>query len=430
MSRERRALSSVDAAWARMDQADNPADIVVLMRLEGAIDIVELRRLVSEKLLSRPRFARRVAGASGGWRRPRWEVVEVPGEELIERLVERRVRRAEGDAELRRILGEIMSAPFRPELPPWQLCLVEGSRGADLIARVHHCVGDGFALIEVLLDLTEGGAAPSTPESTPAGSARRSSPFARRSAAAELKAIMTDFARVLVLPFDTGRRLRAPLSGQREVAWSEPIALERVRQQARRRGSTVNDVLLTALTSALRQHLVASGGIEPVRAVVPVNLRGALAEDASELGNRFGLVFVDLPVDEAEPSDRFRRIKLEMDRLKAGRQALATLRLLGLVGWAPLPLARLALQIFSRKATFVVSNVPGPPHSLRLAGQEIADLMFWVPHPQGLACGASILSYAGTIRVGVRSDAAVLPDPQVVADAFARELAAWLGAEG
>jgi diacylglycerol O-acyltransferase len=407
-----------------MDQADNPADIVVLMRLSGAIDIADLRRLVSDRLLSRPRFARRLAPASLGWLRPRWELVDAP----VELLVQRTLRRAEGDAELRRIIAELISTPFRSELPPWQLCLVEGSGGADLIARVHHCVGDGFALIEVLLDLTEQ-ADPQRSTAERSQSVRSRPALARRSAARELQAVVADVVRVLALPFDRGTRLRAPLSGRREVAWSEPIELERVRQHARRRGSTVNDVLLTALTSALRQHLVASGGIEPVRAVVPVNLRGALAEGEPELGNRFGLVFVDLPVDEPEPRHRFRRIKQEMDRLKAGRQAWATLRLLGLVGWAPLPLARLALQIFSRKATFVVSNVPGPPESLRLAGQEIADLMFWVPHPQGLACGASILSYAGTIRVGVRSDAAVLPDPQVVADAFARELAAWFRAE-
>jgi diacylglycerol O-acyltransferase len=85
---------------------------------------------------------------------------------------------------------------------------------------------------------------------------------------------------------------------------------------------------------------------------------------------------------------------------------------------------------FSRKASLVVTNVPGPRAHLHLAGHEIDRIMFNVPHPATLGLGVSILSYAGEVRVGVRADVAVLPDPGALARAFAREVEALAGSGG
>lgn len=436
MPQHTKPLSSVDAAWARMDDAGNAADVVVLMRFAGVVDRSELERLVASRILTRPRFSELVVELPQGLRRPRW----VPAAGRVEdHLSCRPLPKPGSEAQLAELVSAFISTPFDPNQSPWRLCLVEGlAGGSALIAHVHHCLGDGFALIQVLLTMTEELATqelatqePATQQGASAltgGDASRpptppSRPTKRPSKAlAGLKAL----GHVLFLPFDRGTGLRGPLSGERRVAWSRGIALRTVREVARARGSTVNDVLLTALTGALRTHLRTAGNAGGVRAVIPVNLRSLLAPPEEDSGNYFGLVFVDLPVEESATHERFVSIKGQMDRLKASHEAFVTLQLLRLVGQAPLSLARLALRFFARKASFVVSNVPGPPRPLSLAGRQIRDLMFWVPHPQGLACGASILSYAGTIRVGIRTDAAVIAEPQRLADAFADELDAWL----
>ena len=95
---------------------------------------------------------------------------------------------------------------------------------------------------------------------------------------------------------------------------------------------------------------------------------------------------------------------------------------LGAIGVSPEIIEHLALDIFSRKASFVVTNVPGPRERLHLTGREIDHIMFWVPHPTVFGLGVSLLSYAGEVRIGVRSDVAVLEDPQRLVDAFEAEL--------
>ena len=101
---------------------------------------------------------------------------------------------------------------------------------------------------------------------------------------------------------------------------------------------------------------------------------------------------------------------------------------LAAIGHLPEAADRLLTGFFTRKASLVVTNVPGPRTRLHLAGHEIDRIMFNVPHPATLGLGVSILSYAGEVRIGVRADVAVLPDPAVLVRAFSREVEAVAGA--
>jgi diacylglycerol O-acyltransferase len=116
-----------------------------------------------------------------------------------------------------------------------------------------------------------------------------------------------------------------------------------------------------------------------------------------------------------------------MERLKRRPDALATFGVLAGLGLVP-ALAPWATGFFSRKASLVVTNVPGPRAALHLAGERIDHAMFWVPHPAALGVGVSILSYAGEVRIGVRADEACLSDPGDLVRRFEEELAAWSGA--
>ena len=162
-----------------------------------------------------------------------------------------------------------------------------------------------------------------------------------------------------------------------------------------------------------------------VRALVPVNLRDRLpAQLDGAMGNCFGLVFLELPVRARSGPERLALVRERMEALKRSPDAIVTYAVLDAIGHLPGPLEFVVTEFFSRKASLVVTNVPGPRARLHVAGHEIDRLMFNVPHPASLGLGVSILSYAGEVRVGARADVAVMPDPGAFVSGFGAEVAA------
>ena len=156
-----------------------------------------------------------------------------------------------------------------------------------------------------------------------------------------------------------------------------------------------------------------------LRATVPVNLRPL--EHAKKLGNHFGLVFLDLPVGEANPLRRLEFVGECMHQLKASRQAIVAFGLLAALGVAPPAVQSLALELLSRKATAVATNVPGPQQPLYLGGCMVKEMMFWVPQTGSIGVGISILSYNGRVHFGLIGDAKLIPDPDAVIRRFGPE---------
>jgi WS/DGAT/MGAT family acyltransferase len=227
----------------------------------------------------------------------------------------------------------------------------------------------------------------------------------------------------LMLP-DPKTSLKGKLGFRKRVAWSEPIDLAGVKAAGQREGATINDVLVSAATGALRRYLRARGddvsGLE-IRAAVPVNLRPL--DEAHKLGNQFGLVLAPLPVGIADPRRRLLETKRRMDELKSSMQPAVAFGMLNALGLAPPALQSVALDFFGAKSSLVLTNVPGPRQRLYLAGQRLERVMFWVPQSGRLGLGVSILSYAGEVMVGVVSDAGLIPDPQRIVAGFEAELA-------
>jgi diacylglycerol O-acyltransferase len=431
-------MSSVDAAWFRIDRPENAADVVALLAFRDAPPPARVRRLLEEKLLACVRFRQRVVRGSlaGG---DCWELD--PAFSLDRHLVTHSLDARDPGA-LQELVGEVATAPLEPGRPLWRIHLVGGSEGGGaLVAKFSHCLGDGFALVGLLLSLAderEDGAKPR--HVLPA--ARRLAPWLepratlldalarpRRALAlcGETAALAASLARMAALPADPPTLLSRPLSGRRRAAWSRGLPLERVRSAARGLGGTVNDVLVAAVAGALRRQLSQAG--EPVdalkvRALMPVNLRPGLPPAGSgSLGNHFGLVFLELPVDAGSPAARFDAVRVRTAALKDRPDAVTTLGVLAGLGRLP-ALEPWAARFFTRKASLVITNVPGPRAPLHLAGSRIDHAMFWVPHPSTLGLGVSVLSYAGEVRIGVRADAAVLPRPGDLVDAFEIELEA------
>ena len=215
------------------------------------------------------------------------------------------------------------------------------------------------------------------------------------------------------------------------MAWSSDLDLGTIKAIGRARGATVNDVLLGAMTGALRRFLAEGGEAVDefmIRAMIPVNLRPIhwIEEMDDSMGNRFGLVFLDLPINEKTAEGRFRGLKERMDALKGTPEAFVAFGILNALGHTTASIEHIINDVFGRKASLVVTNVPGPREPLYIDGKRLRDVMFWVPHPARLGLGLSILSYAGKVIIGVRVDEAVSKDPGRLVELFEEEASGML----
>ena len=95
--------------------------------------------------------------------------------------------------------------------------------------------------------------------------------------------------------------------------------------------------------------------------------------------------------------------------------------MLAIAGWMVKPLQDAVLGLFARKATAVMTNVPGPAEPLTFCGATIRQSIFWVPATGDIGLGVSILSYAGGVQFGLIADDRLCEDPQALVDRFEPE---------
>jgi GNAT superfamily N-acetyltransferase len=146
------------------------------------------------------------------------------------------------------------------------------------------------------------------------------------------------------------------------------------------------------------------------------------------LGNRFGLVFVKLPVGVPDPVARVAAVRERMGQVKATAQAASTFAILAVVGALPAWGHRLAVRVLGAKSSAIVTNVAGPSEPVYLAGARLTSIVFWVPQAGSVGLGISILSYAGDVTVGVAADAELVPVPEQLTEAIEGELQALVRA--
>jgi acyltransferase, WS/DGAT/MGAT len=432
---EREPLDNVDSAWLRMEDSTNLMTITGLMVLEDRLDFPRFKELIEDRLLIHDRFRRRVVESPLPFGRPSW----VEDEHLTLRAHLRKVALASphDQAALQDLVSDLMSTPLDRTRPLWQIHVVESyGEGTALIVRLHHCIADGIALVRLLLSLTDPG--PGSPPARPAAgprSVRRPAGGVQAMAGALLdqgREVMVNPERVMEViqgsagavsvlkrlierPADPVTAFKGRVGIMKKAAWSRPIPLERVKAVGRLFGATVNDVLLEVATGAMRRYMLGRGDdIEgrDVHAVVPVNIRPE--EEMDRLGNRFGLVFVALPVGIRDPVERLRTVHRRMAELKRSPETGVVFSVLQLLGLAKPELLALGVDFFGSKATLVMTNVPGPREKLYIAGSRIGNIMFWVPQSAHLGLGISIFSYAGSVHIGIAVDAALVPDPDTL----------------
>jgi diacylglycerol O-acyltransferase / wax synthase len=440
MSRER--VGNADAAWLHMDRPTNLMVVNSVMLFDEPLSLEQLAEVFESRLVARyPRFSQRVEHSFLPMQGPSWADDENFD---LDRHLHHIGLPAPGDtAALQEVVGDLMATPLDPSKPLWDMYLIDGfGSGCALFTRMHHCIADGIALARVLLALTDPTAARQDAGPGFSEDPSHGSPIAgamalasglvhegietvlhpRRTAGAIGRDAQT-LAKLLFAPSDGETAVRGKLSGRRHVAWSKPIALDDVKAIAHAQGATVNDVLLAAVSGALRRYMSDHDGpVVELHAIVPFNLRPLDKPIPRSLGNKFGLVFLALPVDVASPRERLRAVKRGMDEIKDSPEGPMVYAILGAVGLTPVRVEKRIVDLFSSKGTAVMTNVPGPREPVYMAGVPVRAVLVWAPTSGSVGMSVSIFSYRDEVTIGLMVDAALVPEPQQIIDALGPEL--------
>lgn len=458
-------MSKVDTAWLRMDSDSNLMMILGVWVLRPGVSLPALQQRVRERLLPYRRFVQiaRQDAAGAHW-------VDDPDFDIARHVVSRPLKRRRGQAAqaaLQARIADLALQPLDHAHPLWCFELVEDYEGGSaLIARIHHCIADGIALISVMMSMVDGGKLPPKRRRKasrggldgaedwvadtlirPLGDLTARALEVAGGGAAKSFSLMaapqqglsdtlgqaldlarmggqlaSDLAALALMPDDSPTRLKGQPGKAKRVAWCEPLPLADVKAIGKALNCSINDVLMSCVAGAIGAYLRAQGDDtsgQEIRAMVPINLRPM--EDAWKLGNRFGLVPLVLPIGLDNPIERVFAVRARMNALKGSLQPLLTFGLLSVAGLMFKPAQDALLNLFSKKTTAVMTNVPGPAARLKLCGATLEQNMFWVPQTGSVGLGVSILSYGGGVQFGVIADTGLCPEPQRIVDAFTPE---------
>lgn len=458
-------MSKVDTAWLRMDTPSNLMMIVGVWALQPGVKHAAVAERLESSLLKYGRFKQRVIEDTAGatWVNDRNFDIH---NHLIAEKLPKAAKGREQDA-LQDRVAELAMQPLDRKRPLWQIHLIEdytgpdGVKGSAMIVRIHHCIADGIALISVTMSLVDGGAAPPERKKKETGGGAEDwiadtllKPFTDLTVKAlgvagegavrtlhmlgdpqkgmngsldmakVMLQVLKDGAALALMPDDSKTRLKGKPGTAKKVAWCQPIPLDEVKAVGRALNCSINDVLLSCVAGAIGEYLKSHGDDvtgQEIRAMVPVNLRPM--EQAYKLGNRFGLVPLVLPIGVDNPVERVYEVRRRMAALKGSYQPLLAFSLLAVAGLLIKPAQDALLNLFAKKTTAVMTNVPGPREKLKFCGSTLEQSMFWVPQSGDVGLGVSILSYGGGVQFGVITDSTLCPEPQRIIDEFVPEFA-------
>ncbi|MBN1530027.1 MAG: wax ester/triacylglycerol synthase family O-acyltransferase [Thermoleophilaceae bacterium] len=442
-----KTLPAADAAWLHMDRPTNPMVVNALIWFEEPLDWERTREVVRSRIVDElPRFSQRISERVPG--RPRFED---DAEFDLNHHFHRLALPAPGDkAALQELVGDLITPPLDSTRPLWHAYLIENYEGGcAVLFRIHHCIADGIALARVMLSLTDtrpdAGLAPPARSGSNGGGvslaglvgpARKVAgamahegmetlahpKHVRQLAGAAARDAKT-VAKLLASPPDADTVLRDPLGGGRAVAWSTPFPLERIKTAAHRGDGTVNDILVAAVTGALRAYLDKHDTVpDDIHIMVPFNLRPLDEPLPRDLGNDFALILLALPVGIADRDERLREVKARMDSIKTSHEGQISYGILNAIGRTLPQVEDQLIRFFTQKASAVVTNVPGPREPVYLAGTPVGGVLVWAPCSGSIGMTVSIFSYAGEVTVGFMADSRLVPDPGPLVTAFDREL--------
>jgi diacylglycerol O-acyltransferase len=414
-------------------------DVGPLRRPEGGVDM-EAVRSATEGLLPRiPRYRQKLKYIPLE-RHPVW--VDDDRFNLDYHLRHTALPKPGSIAQLKALSARIMQQHLDRSRPLWEMWIVEGLEGDRfaLISKVHHCMIDGVSGVDLMnaqLKTTPDREIPDLlpyfPRPAPSGLELLRHELLRRAAlplsafrdvrdfvreaedarveiAVRLRALAETLGTTLRRASDTP--LNRPIGPHRRFDWMSMEVAE-IKDVRRGLGGSLNDVVLTVVTGAVRRFLERRGvsprGLD-FRVMAPVSVRSE--GQRGQLGNRVSAWMIDLPVSLPDPRQQLERIAARTRELKESKQAVGADVLTAAADWTPSTLLALGARNATRLLPFnmVVTNVPGPQVPMYLLGARMTEAYPHVPLTDRLGLGIALLSYDGRIGWGFNADYDVVPD--------------------
>jgi diacylglycerol O-acyltransferase / wax synthase len=395
----------------------------------SGLDYDALLAHIEDRITFVPRYRQHLRQVPGRLANPIW--VDEPDFDLAYHVRRSALPRPGNADQLRELTARIMSRRLDPTRPLWEVYFVEGVEGGRvaLLSKSHQVLVDGVATVDlgqVLLDIDPG---PRQvvhedwrPESEPSGaslllgalaenarSPRTLLTTANGTAQAGVRAVGAVAGRLGSMAGALSNRRATPdspfnlePSEQRRVVLVR-TALKDYRRIRRVHGGTVNDVILTTLTGAIRSWLMTRG--EPVgtgrriKALVPMSVIDKELEPTS-LGSQVIGHRLSLPVGEASPVVRLHQVSYSLRAHSETGRAVAADRIAGVAGFAPTTFHALGSRVAAEESqgvNLVITNVPGPQFPMYLAGAEMVETYPVPPLQPGFGVAIGVTSYDGGV---------------------------------
>jgi WS/DGAT/MGAT family acyltransferase len=448
-------LSMLDTMFLELEQVDKTAHMHIGAALifdplpGGGPGIGEFREHIRERVRLLPRFAQQLSGPRAGpLTHLSWEPATTFDPDAH---VHHATLPAPGDqSKLDEWLGDFWSHPLDRRRPLWEMTLLDGLEKGRwaAVTKTHHCLVDGVDALDignVLLDVSRE-PAPRPPQSPSGGSPEVGEHGNGRlwfSPGLVLRGVRAGVGAALH-PREALDRMRAavelivrheaigaphsslngPMSDTRQFA-TVRLKLADVKAAEKRRGGTLNEVVLALCAGGLRALLLSRGEVPSghLRAQVPVNIRAGDQDHA--LDNELTSLFVELPVSEPDPIVRHRQVVEHTDRLKAGSQRVGSRTIVDLADLGP-PLAGalLARSMYgdTRMFNLTITNVPGPKQRLYALGAPLVEILPLVPLFAEHTIGIAVVTYGGQMVFGLNADRLAAPDVGLLAEGIAQSL--------
>lgn len=444
-------LGPVDSAFYYVDRPETPMNIGALTIFDGIMDFDDLVAHVDSRLHQIPRYRDRVVQAPFNLGQPVW----IPDPDFY---LGNHVKRVQVDApgtevELRKLAGQLLSKMLNRNRPLWEIYFIEGlDNQTALFFKVHHCMVDGLAAIELftfLMDVQQETAnrrlverrplfdPPSLPD--PIELTRDSLIHDVIHQFGLLQKLGKETLRMGKVLTDREQRLKMLLavahlindnlqpikklpingknSGMQQMVWAE-FPLDEIHAIRAQCGASVNDVMLALLTKAVERYSAVKGPIEQpfLRVLVPFNMREEM--EKGEYGNRISVLPIDIPFNIPDPLEHLKAVTRFSKAMKESSLAYSMDLLLTIPALLPAvthsPIWNLAPVAFSLLAHTWCTNVAAMPIPVYLLGHEMKHVYGYFPLNPSMGLAAVVVSYNGRVTMSLMVDQAIIEDPAIL----------------
>lgn len=415
-------ISNIDAAILNVEDPTAPDTMGLLMLFKGKLNEAQVLERVKVAWLRYPRYRQKIRLRPFG----RMEWIEDANFDLRAHVRRVGVPAPNDTAAVQRVVGDLMGMLLDRSKPLWSMHIIEGGPAGDaLLIRVHHALGDGVTLLTTglglfrdkfmieepkkeetlvgrLLQPIEGVVETTQMLSNWLRQQREAGPPKLEDILATAEQAVTLGLKMFPLIQDPPTSLTGKLGRVKEVSWTPPVPGREVKRMARAFGVSSNDLILALIAGAMRRYFIAHE--EPIPSVLHASVPVYLSETMT-LGNNFGLVLAPLPIGEPEAAKRVKRVHDAMEKLKKSPEAELVQRAFNMAGQLPPGFVSRAFDEITRKASVIVTNIPGPPIQLDLAGATMENVVPLVPLSGHIGLGIAIASYNKMMCLGIQTDA-------------------------